>query len=106
MKKILLISIVTLIAGCTSAAPNYINGRYYMAGDSKCVNGHTNNQGNLVCFNSKKQHTEIRRPISNMQAKAWYDAQKAQAAQPIYQAPIPRQTYCNNIAGVVMCNTY
>ena len=107
MKKKLVFSLILpiLFAGCASSpAPNYINGKYYMAGDDNCIQGRTNSQGDLVCRNSKGLRTEIRRPISEMQAKAWYDRQTVRESRPSYRAPT--QTYCNNIAGIVMCSSY
>lgn len=104
MRKVLGILVaVLLLAGCMSAAPNYINGRYYMAGDSACKNGSVNQYGNLNCYNSKGEYTESRRPISEMQAKAWYD-RKNSSSSGSYNPP--RQTFCNNIAGIVICNSF
>lgn len=102
IKKIFFITLPILIAGCATAQPNYIDGRYYMSGDSNCTYGRTDINGNLICFNSKQEQTGIRRPISEMQAKAWYDRQNIQSS---YQAQ-PRQTFCNNVAGVILCNSY
>ena len=96
MKKLLLFFLVLSLTGClTSPAPNYINGRYYMAGDSDCIRGYTNTAGHLVCYNSKKQMTGTRQPISEMQARAWYNA-KAQESH----------TYCNSIGGQIFCSSY
>ena len=97
---------VLLLASCASAAPNYINGRYYMDGDSACERGSVNKDGNLNCYNSKGEYTESRRPISEMQAKAWYDSINSPSSFGGGGYNPPRQTICNNIAGTVICNSF
>ncbi len=107
MRKILgILTVVLLLAGCMSAAPNYINGRYYMAGDSACERGSVNQYGNLNCYNSKGEYTGSRRPISEMQAKAWYDNRNSSSSSGGGSYNPPRQTFCNNIAGTVICNSF
>ena len=98
---------VLLLAGCaSSAAPNYINGRYYMAGDSACARVNVNQYGNLDCYNSKGEYTESRSPISEMQAKAWYDYRNTPRVLNGGGYNPPRHTFCNNYAGMVMCNSF
>lgn len=97
--------IVLLLIGCSSAEPNYINGRYYMAGDSACARGKVNQYGSLDCYTSKNEYTGSRRPISEMQAKAWYDYKNSSSSGGGRSYKPSRQTFCNNIAGVVMCNS-
>ncbi|PYE38829.1 hypothetical protein DFI02_1358 [Rhizobium sp. PP-F2F-G20b] len=78
MKNIALLVMLGLVSGCTAtAAPNFVNGNYYMAGDANCARYVTGQRGQIACFNSKGQPTGSRFAMTNQQIQM-YQFQVAQ----------------------------
>ena len=80
MKKIIILSVFFLSACAGGPAPNYIGGKYFMAGDSDCTKVRLNNYGQLMCFNSNGELTGIRNEMSEMQVRNWNQKQAENSA--------------------------
>lgn len=105
MKRIVLVAAAVLaLGGCAKqAAPNYISGKYFMAGDSNCVRGSVDSYGNLRCYNKDGEYTGLRREMSELQVKAWYAQRQAEASQPVVQPTVNKPVYCNTIGTMTTC---
>jgi hypothetical protein len=82
---------LTALSGCAttnSAAPNLIQGHYYVAGDSGCVRYGMSKDGSTViaCLNEKGEVTGYRRPMTpdEMQMYQMVQAQQQAADQQFY----------------------
>ncbi|MFB2755935.1 hypothetical protein ACE02G_20070 [Shewanella xiamenensis] len=106
MKRIVLVSAaVFALGGCANqAAPNYISGKYFMAGDSDCIRGSVDSFGNLRCYNENGEYTGSRREMSELQVKAWYAQRQAEASQPVVQPTVNKPIFCNQIGNTTICN--
>lgn len=71
MKIILLMVLVVTLTGCASAAPNFYNGKYYMAGDSNCSRVRQHTEDTIMCINSKGEETGWREAMTDQQLEMW-----------------------------------
>ncbi|MCP3017577.1 hypothetical protein [Cupriavidus basilensis] len=72
MKKIATLFLAVTVAGCaSSAAPNFVNGRYYMAGDSACERYRVLSPSRIMCFNSDGQATGYRDAMTDQQLQMY-----------------------------------
>lgn len=67
MKKLMLVFLVVFLSGCMDAAPNFINGKYYMAGDSACSKVKVKDSNTINCYNSKGEYQGYRRAMTDQQ---------------------------------------
>ncbi|MGO4809172.1 hypothetical protein AB4156_06130 [Cupriavidus sp. 2MCAB6] len=85
MRKIATVFLAFAVAGCASpAAPNFVNGRYYMAGDSTCERYRVLSPSRIMCFNSDGQATGYRDAMTDQQLQM-YQFNQQMAAQQIQQ---------------------
>jgi hypothetical protein len=83
LKQALVIATILILTGCsTSPAPNYWQGKYYMAGDSKCANHYgTDAYDRMICADKNGKRTgELRNPIPEWQAKAYYQKKNSSSS--------------------------
>lgn len=70
MKKILVLGSLAILAGCASnntAAPNFIGGHYYLAGDPPCVKGKVVAERKIACADSESKVTGYRDAMTDQQ---------------------------------------
>ena len=89
MKKIISVLLVIFLAiflgGCaTSAMPNFINGKYYMAGDSNCARYKTHSTDRIMCLDEDGKEMGYRYSMTNQELQM-YQFQEQQAQQQINQ---------------------
>lgn len=80
MKKILIAVGVVVVSGCAAnPAPNYWEGKYYMAGDPECARHYgTDVYDRMICADKDGNKTGVlRSPISEMQAQAYYQQKQS-----------------------------
>ena len=67
-----------LMVGCASGpTPQYVNGGYYMGGDSQCARWRSAGTGAINCYTSDDKFTSTRYPM-NRNDMAMYQSMKAQ----------------------------
>lgn len=72
MKFVSVVSVVVLIAGCaSSAAPNYFNGNYYLAGDRDCVRVEQLSSTRVMCMDKKGNFTGNRDAMTPQQIQMY-----------------------------------
>lgn len=72
MKYVLIAAVALMIAGCAStAAPNFFNGNYYMAGDSSCVRVRQLSSTRVMCMDKKGNDTGYRDAMTYEQMQAY-----------------------------------
>lgn len=82
MNKAVLGALSVLLAGCTTyAAPNFINGQYYMAGDSNCKSYRVISDSKIVCFDSNNNMYEYRSAMTSQQLQMYQYQQYNQQMQ-------------------------
>jgi len=83
MIKFLGVAAVLLLSGCASytPAPKIIAGYYYYVGDKNCVMQHQVGPTQIVCGDKKRNVTEYRNAMTELELQAWQAAvmQRAQA---------------------------
>lgn len=82
MRTLIFISICFALAGCTttSAAPNFFNGQYYMAGDASCVRVRNISPTRIMCINSEGGETGYRDAMTPQQIQMYqFEAMQQQA---------------------------
>lgn len=94
MRFLVIILIALASSACaTSAAPNFFNGRYYMAGDSDCKKVYSHNTTTIKCLNSKGEFTGYRRAMTSQDLQ-YYFSQRALEQQQMAQ--VQAQINANN----------
>lgn len=79
-----LFAVALALAGCAggsgpTAAPNFMNGYYYLAGDSTCTQIRQIAVGRVMCVNPQGQDTGYRDAMTDQQIQMWqYQNQMAQ----------------------------
>lgn len=99
LKNILISVVVITLAGCASGpAPNYWQGKYYMAGDPECARHYgTDEYDRMICADKNGVRTGVlRSPISEMQAQAFYQQQQAATSS-------SSQSYDSGLSNTVNC---
>lgn len=84
MRYVLMVVATLLVTGCRMAGPQWIQGNYYMAGDSRCVRGQISYQG-LECYDRQGTFTEYRRALTPEEVQN-YQVQTQQLQDSIHQA--------------------
>jgi lipoprotein len=66
MKKLLSFAVLSLATGCSSyvATPQYVNGGYYMIGDSNCVAYRPLSDSSIMCADTEGKETGYRTVMS------------------------------------------
>ncbi|MDP3279483.1 MAG: hypothetical protein Q8M57_00245 [Nitrosomonas sp.] len=112
MKNILVIILVTSLAGCvSSAAPNFYNGRYYMAGDESCVQIRALSDTRVMCADTNGKETGYREAMTDQQLQMYQhnqqmDAQALDNFTKSMRRNRPKYTNCTTFSGGVDCTTY
>ncbi|MEQ1950916.1 hypothetical protein [Mesorhizobium sp. CN2-181] len=104
MKKIWL-AFGLALAGCTStpqAYPNFMNGRYYMVGDTDCRYSANVTPTRILCYDEQRQAKGYRDALTDQQLMM-YQSDQLIAAQ---QRRRYTTTQCNPLGGGVTCNTF
>lgn len=96
MKHWIAVLIITgMLAGCATAGPQLINGRYYMTGDAACARVKPNVSGDLMCYDKHDNFVGIRSPLSSDEMQMYQYGQQRnaelnrQAIQQQAQQPLP-----------------
>ena len=78
--------VIVLSACVSSPAPNFYNGRYYMAGDDNCVMMRALSPDRIMCINSKKQESGYRDALTDQQLYMYQQTvmQQQAANQQVY----------------------
>ena len=84
MKTFILVLIAIFIGGCAINAPNFINGRYYMVGDSSCSRGRIIYEGRIMCMDADGNETGYRDAMTDQQLQM-YSYELQQLTQPSYK---------------------
>jgi len=84
MNKLMLVCLVVFLSGCMEAAPNLINGKYYLAGDSVCSNVKVRDSNTIECYNSKGEYQGWRSAMTDQQLQMYMHNQQ-QSAQSYQQ---------------------
>lgn len=70
--KILTLALVTiLLGGCASAMPNFVNGKYYMGGDSNCSRYRILSESQIMCINEDGKDTGYRNAMTDQQLQMY-----------------------------------
>ncbi|MDD7970777.1 hypothetical protein [Roseinatronobacter alkalisoli] len=86
MKPFIILRILAAmaLAGCAggmAAAPNFLNGNYYMAGDETCVQIQQIAPDRVMCHDKTGQATGYRQAMSMQQMQMYIHHQQVQQAQ-------------------------
>lgn len=82
MKNTLLILPLLFISACAStAAPNLIHGRYYMAGDKNCKRYRMIDEATIACLSGTGEYMENRSAMSDQELMMYMQNQQMQAQQ-------------------------
>lgn len=73
---------VSLSACSSGPAPNFVNGNYYMAGDSNCKYTDSFTPTRVRCYDSKRNFTGYRDAM-NVEQMQMYQAQRAYQSQQV-----------------------
>lgn len=85
MKYILIAAAALILSGCaSSAAPRYVNGNYYMVGDSTCVQGRQLSSTRIMCADKKGNDTGYRDAMTPQDLQM-YQIQMVQQQQSMQQ---------------------
>lgn len=85
MKYALFAIVALMLTGCLSVGePKFIKGNYYMAGDSRCVQGSAVSNTKIMCYDNKMRFTEYRDAMTYQQVQN-YGVQMQQLNQQIQQ---------------------
>lgn len=115
MKNFLLLGLIVitvLLTGCASGpSPKFINGAYYLGGDSNCVRyRQTNTQREdqeISCYTSDGVYTGTRSAMTYQQMQMWaihQENQRRDYEQMMRNRPV--YTNCYTLGGQVFCNSY
>ena len=102
MKPIIVnFALICSLAGCSSgsgsaAAPNFFNGRYYMAGDSSCTQIRPLSDGRVMCTNDAGDETGYRDAMNDQQLQMWQSDQQL-AQQRSAQASAERAAFAQEM---------
>lgn len=89
LKKVLIFIFVCLLSGCArTAAPNYFNGNYYMAGDESCTHIRQIDYARIMCMNDDYVETGYRNAMSSSDIQMY---QNMQANQQVQMAQLNQQ---------------
>jgi len=73
--KILTLALVTIfLGGCASTAtaiPNFINGKYYMAGDSVCTRYRMLSESRIMCLSEDGTENDYRDAMTDQQLQMY-----------------------------------
>lgn len=97
---------LVMLAGCATSSPKYINGRYYMTGDSQCYYYRQVAVNAIACYDSKKRFTHNRYAMSDQQLFMYQHEESLRQArdqQILSNTAIRRPVQCTNIMGIVNC---
>lgn len=81
MKKYIVASSLILSACAGSAAPNLINGSYYLAGDSFCKRYEVYTNNMIKCTDKKGEHLNYRTAMSDIELQNYYNRMRLQQQQ-------------------------
>lgn len=79
MNKLIMVCLVVFLSGCMEAAPNLINGKYYMAGDSVCSKVKVRDSNTIECYNSKGEYQGWRSAMTDQQLQMYMHKQQMEA---------------------------
>lgn len=72
MRILVLMGLSLFLAGCTTAAaPNFINGHYYMSGDTNCVRAGNIAPTRIACLNAEGKPTGYRDAMTPQQIQMY-----------------------------------
>lgn len=99
MFRALAMACVLVLVGCSSTAvPNLIGGKYYMAGDANCAFTQAY-QTHIVCLNRQKKVTGTRAPMTAQEIQMWqFQQMQQQAANQAMLAQINANNQAMNAA--------
>jgi len=89
------------IAGCT-AKPNFINGKYYMGGDSNCKRYKVLSESRIMCLTSDGEETGYRDAMTDQQLQMYQHNQQMNSQQNKTTNTNCYRTY----GGGMNCTTY
>jgi len=82
MRKVFGLTCALILSGCAStAAPNFFNGQYYMAGDDSCKNMTSLSDTRIMCKDKEGVETGYRDAMTSEQITMWGQQQALQAQQ-------------------------
>lgn len=76
---VLIISFVSTIYGCSTAQPNFYNGKYYMAGDANCRYIRQIATDRIMCMNKKHVDIGYRDAMTDQQLQVYMSQQQVNA---------------------------
>lgn len=123
INRLLILFSLLALTGCETAAPNFINGHYYMAGDAACKNMTAYEPGRIMCADAKGKNTGWRTAMTDQELYVYQTNRmiEAQQSAQIDQAimnqailnqmqasapPAVRQTNCQPFGSSINCITY
>lgn len=111
MNKIALVLIATIIGGCSSAALNVIDGKYYLAGDSNCVRYRQLSESRIMCINKKGEEVGYRDAMTDQELQVYmYNQQQTHEAIKSFSESMrsmsPKYTNCYKTYSGMNCTTY
>jgi len=108
--KVLVIIILaltaTIVTGC-SAKPNFINGKYYMAGDSNCRKYRVLTSSRIMCKDSNGKDMGYRDAMTNQQLQMYMHKEsmdQQEQARQAQQVQNNRRVNCVTVGGFTTCN--
>lgn len=109
MKIFGILAFVVLLSSC--AAPNFYNGKYYMAGDSDCVSMKQLDDNKIVCYDHSKKETGYRAAMTDQQLQMYMHQQsmaQANSAMILNSAQQNKRVNCtsNRIGNQVYTNCW
>lgn len=81
MRNIFILTALIFIAGCATQAPVYVNGKYYLAGDSKCVSYTPTENDQIHCSDSKGEYFTYRDALTPQDIQMYQWNQQYQQVQ-------------------------
>ena len=82
MKKLLLLSLISLLTGCAHyATPQYVNGNYYLMGDDNCRRYRMAGDNSIECYTADDDYTGTRTAMTEDDIRRWQYQQQVQMAQ-------------------------
>lgn len=104
MRAIFLVSFAIILGGCSSAAPNLVNGKYYMMGDKNCARYNPISDGRIMCYTKNGEQVGYRDAMTDQELQMYmYNQQQINQA---VQSSRPTNTNCYRTYTGMNCTTY
>ena len=101
MRSILIILLVTVLAGCSSVGPALYNGRYYMIDRSVCVKWREYADNSMLCVDKEGNSIGYVNPMSDQQVQMYLG--RRNEPMPTYNYYQPKRNYCSTLNGLTTC---